>query len=108
MFPHYSDGISSLRTRPQNVSWPECAEALEGHCKYFIGLLGAEPRGQVTLFRNGKGSSVLRELTSDETRQVSLPMRTLNDLLETERLTGPSLLKLDVQGSTSSAGPAEH
>jgi hypothetical protein len=66
--------------------------------KYSLGLLGPEERQEVTIFQNGTGTSVLRQLTSFSTRRVQVAMRMLDSLLGPEHLRGPLLLKLDVQG----------
>jgi FkbM family methyltransferase len=74
------------------------AESFGSEGKYFIALLGPEQREQVTMFLNGTGTTVLRELTTFRTRPVQVSMLTLDQLLEPEHLLGPILLKLDVQG----------
>jgi FkbM family methyltransferase len=73
-------------------------QSLGSEAKYFIGLLGPEERQEVTIFRNGTGTSVLRELTTFSTRPMQVAMRTLDSLIGPEHLQGPLLLKLDVQG----------
>jgi len=62
-------------------------------------LLGPEPREATTFFSMGMGSSVLEELTTAPRVQKSLPMRTLDSVVQdAARGASSILLKLDVQG----------
>jgi FkbM family methyltransferase len=63
-----------------------------------IALLGPEEKDDVRFHDFGTGSSVLRELTSFEQPEISLPMLTLDRLFATRSCELPLLLKLDVQG----------
>jgi FkbM family methyltransferase len=83
---------------------PESDEALRiaaeqiGGARRLITLLGPESREKVRLFQNGTGTSVLPELTTFPTKQLEVPMTTLDTLMESQDLKSPLLLKLDVQG----------
>ncbi|HLH42991.1 MAG TPA: FkbM family methyltransferase [Bryobacteraceae bacterium] len=66
--------------------------------EYSIALLGAQDKSATTFYKMGLGSSVLPELTSFPRSQTTLPMETLDGLLESRQLEQPMLLKLDVQG----------
>ena len=63
---------------------------------YTICLLGPESRASTGFYISGTGSSVMAEVTGFSEKQVSLPMRRLDDL--ELGLSAPLLLKLDVQG----------
>ena len=66
--------------------------------RYFITLLGSEKKDAVTFYKLGWGSSVLPELTTFDRESVTLPMNSLDDMVEGAGLQHPLLLKLDVQG----------
>jgi FkbM family methyltransferase len=62
-------------------------------------LVGPETKDLVPFYEiEGGGSSVLGELTPAPRKTVTLPMRKLDDILAEEKISGPLLLKLDVQG----------
>lgn len=68
---------------------------------YFLCLLGAEKKAEVTFYRpevGTTGSSVLPEMTSFGKEAIKLGMDTLDSLTEKLELGGPQLMKLDVQG----------
>ena len=76
-----------------------------GRVDYTISLLGAEDRDEAPFyitsgaFGNSTGSSVFEEESNVPRAAVSLPMRTLDTLLEARGVRDAvSLLKLDVQG----------
>lgn len=66
--------------------------------RVFQALVGPVEKAAVDFFAAESGSSVMQELsvTPKEMRQVS--MTTLDKLLASEQMSGPLLLKLDVQG----------
>lgn len=74
-------------------------ERLGNGVQYRIGLLGDQPRESVRFFRGGTGSSIYKEMTSVQMEEVDLPMSTLDGEFEALGLTGPCLLKIDVQGA---------
>ncbi|HTS48431.1 MAG TPA: FkbM family methyltransferase [Bryobacteraceae bacterium] len=80
----------------ENEAALQCAAAELGDASYQIALLGAEQRPAVLFYRNGKGTSVLKELTAYQTIPERADMHTLDTLAAD--LAGPLLLKLDVQG----------
>jgi len=69
--------------------------------QYHLGLLGAEKKTAVTLYRpevGTTGSSLLPELTSFGKQAITLSMDTLDSVLEGTVLSASLLMKLDVQG----------
>jgi FkbM family methyltransferase len=65
---------------------------------YSLRLLGPEVRQDVTFYQITSGSSVLQELTTFPKTAITLPMDTLDHLLEKRQWSPPLLMKLDVQG----------
>jgi FkbM family methyltransferase len=65
---------------------------------YTMALLGPTRKDRVPFFSMETGSSVLPEQTSFERKTLELQMRTLDEIVDINRLLGPFLLKLDVQG----------
>lgn len=97
LFP--SSSIVMIDANPENeAALADTARKLGANAKCFIALLGPERSEKVTLFQNRTGTSVLKELTTYQTKQVEVPMFTIDELLAGEGLVGPLLLKLDVQG----------
>lgn len=78
----------------------QLAEAVQRirNAEYEIALLGPENHGVVLFHVQSTGSSVLPELTPFERTERQVRMTRLDDLLSGREMTGPVLLKLDVQG----------
>lgn len=74
------------------------AASLKGRAGITIALLGAEARESSTFYSMGTGSSVLEEATTFDRKLVSMPMYTIDTIIEQENLKGPFFVKLDVQG----------
>lgn len=72
--------------------------ALGGRARMAIQLLGSDVRDDVKFYQMGTGSSVLEELTEFRRNELSLSMRPLDDVLRPDGVSGPALLKVDVQG----------
>lgn len=75
-----------------------------GHyrCKFVPALLGAHPAAPVPFYLCEGGSSVYRELTGFQKREIALPMTTLDTVIgrtATPHNVGPWILKIDVQGA---------
>jgi len=66
--------------------------------EYHIGLLGSAEKESVPYYLMETGSSVLEENTDYDRELIQLPMRTLDKLIDLEKLDTPCFLKLDVQG----------
>lgn len=68
---------------------------------YKIGLLGAQPKESVTFFKMKTGSSIFSENSGAARDEVSLPMYTLNQVVNDAGFASERnmLLKLDVQGA---------
>ena len=89
MFDGYPDNEQALRDTLREIG---------NRSEYSITLLGPEKKDAVTFYKLGSGSSVLPELTTFEREVVTLPMNTLDNMVEGAALQLPLLLKLDVQG----------
>jgi FkbM family methyltransferase len=88
-----------IEGNPDNEPFLRNSASMFGqNSEYSILLLGPEDKDGVTFYKLGTGSSVLRELTTFERSQVTLPMRTLDRFMESRPYNSPVLLKLDVQG----------
>jgi FkbM family methyltransferase len=88
-----------IEGNPDNEPFLRNSASMVGeNSEYSILLLGPEEKGGVTFYKLGTGSSVLRELTTYDSSQVTLPMRTLDGFMESRHYNSPVLLKLDVQG----------
>jgi FkbM family methyltransferase len=82
---------------PANAPVLERACGALPNCRFAITLLGPESRENVRFYQMGTGSSVLSERTAYGRKELTLPMTTLDRLLD----GGPGrsvLLKLDVHG----------
>ncbi len=74
------------------------AKKLGPKVRHRIALLGREARPAIDFYSMETGSSVLVELTTFPREKVSLPMRTLDEVVREEGLSGRLFLKADVQG----------
>lgn len=66
--------------------------------EYHIGLLGSIEKENVPYYLMETGSSVLEENTDYDRELVQLPMHTLDNVIDKNKLVTPCFLKLDVQG----------
>ena len=66
---------------------------------YEIALLGACNAEAVKFYSMNTGSSVFEEQSNASRRVISLPMKTLDQIVSARKINKISLLKLDVQGS---------
>lgn len=66
---------------------------------YEIALLGARPAETVEFYKMNTGSSVFEEQSNVSRETISLPMKTLDQIVSARKINKISLLKLDVQGS---------
>ena len=86
------------RTRAKADTLAGAAARLGNGSLYRITLLGPEKRSQVPYKLMETGSSVLDENTSFSHATVVLPMQPLDAVVADTGVSGPFLLKLDVQG----------
>jgi FkbM family methyltransferase len=73
--------------------------ALEHDSHLAMCLLGDRHRPEVTFYAMETGSSIYSERTSHVRQTLFLPMETLDSVVSKAQLTGPFLLKIDVQGA---------
>jgi len=70
-----------------------------GTVEYSMALLGSESRASVAYYQMESGSSVFEEQSDVERKVITLPMKTLDEIVGPRILPGSLLLKLDVQGA---------
>lgn len=88
-----------IEARPvQKPKLEAVVAALNGRAAASIALLGSEAKESVPFYSLGTGSSVFEEATTFGRRAVSLPMRTLDGMIEERKMQSPFFVKLDVQG----------
>ena len=66
---------------------------------YEMALLGARPAENIKFYKMNTGSSVFEEQSNVSREIISLPMKTLDQIVSARKINKISLLKLDVQGS---------
>lgn len=84
--PCHTAALRSLQTRHPNL-------------EFHIGAVGAESK-PVSLYEHGNQTSVLPSeyATTAAATTTAVELQTIDSLLDAERISGPTLVKLDVQG----------
>ncbi|WP_394729424.1 FkbM family methyltransferase [Altererythrobacter sp. GH1-8] len=97
IFPHAS--IHMIEAQPElSSALAVSAKHIGDRASYEIALLGAQTSAEVSFYRIGTGSSVMEEVTNLDKEIVKLPMKRLDEIDLKIAKSGPTFLKLDVQG----------
>ena len=73
--------------------------AAPARISYAISLVGPKTKESVEFFLADTGSSIYYENTAFSRSSITLPMETLDSVLDAQAATGSCFLKLDVQGA---------
>jgi FkbM family methyltransferase len=91
-----------VMVEPQVDKEPELARLqamAHSRIGYVMSLVGSGPKESTEFFLADTGSSIYYENTSFPRHRISLPMTTLDAVLERQGAEGKCFLKLDVQGA---------
>ncbi|MBK8914358.1 MAG: FkbM family methyltransferase [Phycisphaerales bacterium] len=82
---------------PENAQFLQRLCSEHANCR-FVHAGVSDAIGELTLFSDGMRSSFLKSDVFDQSKTVTVPVRTLDSFLDTPDLNPPQFIKADVQG----------